>query len=84
MLGELNLFTFQLFLDRPFQVLVICRMDFHEVGYFHEGTVTHGETCKKWMKHIKQGETCDPWEKSVRVARFVLYKIIAPASHNLL
>ena len=57
MLGEFNLFTFQLFLDQPFQVLVICRMDLHEVGYFHKGTVTCGETCKKRMKHIKHGET---------------------------
>ena len=46
LLGEFNLFTFQSFLDRPVQVLVICRMDFHEVGYFDEGTVTHGGTCE--------------------------------------
>ena len=76
MLGEFNLFTFQSFLDRPVQI--ICRVDFHEVGYFHEGAVTHGATCKKGIKHLKHGETCDPWEESMRVARPVLRKIIAP------
>ena len=60
MLANFSHFTFQSFLDRPFQVLVICRMDFHEVGYFQEETVTHGETYKKRMKHIIHGETCDP------------------------
>ena len=83
LLGKFNPLTFQSFLDLPVQVLVICRMDFHEVGYFHQGTVTHGETCKKRMKHLKHGETCDLWEESVRVARSVLCKIIASSSHNL-
>ena len=58
-------------------------MDFHEVEYFREGTVTHSETCKKRMKHIKHGEICDPREESVRVARSVLCRMIALSSHSL-